>query len=638
MTIHRRLSRPLLLSLLLAAGCGGSDTTDAPDAPATAGSGGQALAGQSGAAGKGAAGVSGSQAGSSGGGHAGSPQAGSGGHAGTGQGGGGTGGQGGSAAGQGGQGGASGKGGAGAAGKSGAGQGGTGGVSAGGAGQGGTGGVSAGGAGQGGTGGVAAGGASVGGAGQGGTGGVAAGGASVGGAGGAGTGGAGMGGAGGGTVWGTFDRPFAADSLWNSYPKNPTLGDYQIPPTKMTNYFPVISGGKYSTAAFLASESDPPMTIHGKNGAATVNCPDVAGSCPLVIPHWPASVQPASGSDGHADIIDVQAGIIHSFWQLTYDAATGWHTSQYAWSPLAGSGWGDPAHFSQGARASGVCTIAGVMRISEADDGEERFHHALAMSLDGTAMLPGFVFPATLEDGTSATAYKGKIPMGSLLMLPPDFDTSKVKSPGLLKVIRTLQVYGARVVDTNSDTPFALYVENGSSFTVSTKPPGVWDGTVENQLFDIAHALRVLASSDGFIDGNGQPFTPDQNLNRMSMRGPWSSVTGGGAFDSWQQALVFPATMDPVTQTQTTNTWSHRTSWAPWTASQNFRFTVLATGGARLNLQFKDKSFKTILETGSLGDGESKTFVMPTDSGYPILIATSGVGPGSTVRGTLVAE
>ncbi|MDI1478820.1 hypothetical protein [Polyangium sp. y55x31] len=450
----------------------------------------------------------------------------------------------------------------------------------------------------------------------------------------------GAGGAGGeggaSSVWGTFERPFAADSLWNSHPKNPVLGDYQIPPTNNPAFYPSVAGGAYSTTIFRASESDPPMQVHGKGGAANPSCPDVGGSCAVVIPHWPASVEGASGSDGHADIVDEKAGIIHSFWQLKKDAAGAWTAAMYSWSPLAGSGWGDPAHYSQGARASGVCTAAGLIRVSEAEDGEELFHHALALSLDGTAMKAGFVFPATLEDGDSASAYKGQIPMGSLLMLPPDYDTSKVTSPGLLKVIKTLQVYGARVVDRNTDTPFVIYVENGSKFTVSTKPPGEWDTVVANQLFDIAHALRVMTSSDGFIDGDGKEFVPNTNLNRMSMRGPWNG--SGGAFDSWQQAFVFPSTDTVIKQEQTNATWDYRVSWAPWTAGKNYRLTVVATGGAKLNMQFKDGMYKTILETGTLGDGESKSFLMPTDNGYPILIATSGVGQASSVRGILVAE
>ena len=441
-----------------------------------------------------------------------------------------------------------------------------------------------------------------------------------------------------GIAWGSFEKVFAADSLWNSYPVNPVLGTYQIPPTQNPAYFPAVAGGAYSTAAFRASKTDPAVAVKGSGTNANPSCPDVGGSCSVVIPHWPATVKAATGTDGHADIIDVEAGKIHSFWQLKIDTAGVWHAAMYSWSPLGGSGFADPAHYSQGARASGVSTVAGLIRIHEANDGEPMFRHALAMSLDGSAEIPGFVFPATLEDNDSKTAYTGQIPMGSLLMLPKSYDTSKITSPGLLKVIKTLQVYGARLVDTNTDTPFAIYVENGSSFTVSTKPPGEWDTTVANQLFDISRALRVMTGNQGFIDGNGKAFTPNQNLNRLSMRGAWNTVANGGTFDSWRQALVFPKTTAVVTQTQTNGTGTRRVSWAPWTVGATFRFTVIATGGAKLNMQFKDGSYNTVLETGSLGNGESKTFVMPATNGYAVLIARSGIGEESSVRATLVAE
>ncbi|HEX8538973.1 MAG TPA: hypothetical protein VF664_16000, partial [Cystobacter sp.] len=133
-------------------------------------------------------------------------------------------------------------------------------------------------------------------------------------------------------------------------------------------------------------------------------------------------------------------------------------------------------------------------------------------------------------------------------------------------------------------------------------------------------------------------FTPNKNLNRLAMRGPWSAATNGGTFDSWRQALVFPKTTAVVRQTQTAGTGSRRVSWAPWTAGATYRFTVIATGGAKLNMQFKDGSFNTVLETGSLGNGESKSFVMPVTNGYPVLIATSGIGDESSVRATLVQE
>jgi len=42
--------------------------------------------------------------------------------------------------------------------------------------------------------------------------------------------------------FGTYLKPFAADSLWNSVPLNPAFGSYQIPKVS-TGWFPSNSGG-----------------------------------------------------------------------------------------------------------------------------------------------------------------------------------------------------------------------------------------------------------------------------------------------------------------------------------------------------------------------------------------------------------
>jgi hypothetical protein len=87
-----------------------------------------------------------------------------------------------------------------------------------------------------------------------------------------------------------------------------------------SNPFPTISSGAYSTGVFLASTTDQPMTVIGRTSTATVTTgvadPDASGSHVVTIPRWPTGVLPATGTDGHADIIDSVTGTIHSFWQL----------------------------------------------------------------------------------------------------------------------------------------------------------------------------------------------------------------------------------------------------------------------------------------------------------------------------------
>ena len=65
--------------------------------------------------------------------------------------------------------------------------------------------------------------------------------------------------------FGTYLKPFAADSLWNSFPLNPSFGSYQIPKVS-TGWFPSIKEGAYSLQCFLAEPTDPPMQVFGTDG------------------------------------------------------------------------------------------------------------------------------------------------------------------------------------------------------------------------------------------------------------------------------------------------------------------------------------------------------------------------------------
>lgn len=438
--------------------------------------------------------------------------------------------------------------------------------------------------------------------------------------------------------WGTALKPFAAQSLWNSRPVNPRLGSYVLP---QTLYFPTVDAGAYSTGVFVAQSWQGAMTIWGPDGSSGVWDPDTLSQRVVTIAHWPSDVLPASGLDGHAEIVDPTAGVIHSFYQLRQVNGR-WTASQYAWSPLGGTGWGDPAHPYQGARATGVPSLGGLIRKHEVDDGDSLYRHALAMSLDFSALSanPIYVFPATMADSDAAASNRGQIPEGALMMLPAGFDTSRIQNAQLRKVAETLKVYGARVVDRNSETRFAIYAEQGSSFNLM---PTGWDASVKDELIVIADALRMMAGSDGWVDGNGQAFTPTQKLNLMSMRGPWSVRTGSagntnGAFDSASQSLVFPATGTASTVHQTDKTWLGQTLWTQIKPNTSYRFSVSATGGATLKLEFRNGSYGVITQTAALGQGQSLVFTTPSDVGWPILVATSGTGQASSVSGQLVEQ
>lgn len=436
---------------------------------------------------------------------------------------------------------------------------------------------------------------------------------------------------------GSYLRPFADNALWNSRPVAPVLGTFAIP---TSSYFPSVAEGAYSTGVFKASTSDPAVVVQGPVGATGIWDPDSETyRTGVTIAHWPATVTPASGSDGHADIVDEAAGVIHSFFKLTQVNGV-WRAQMYAWSPLNGRGWGDPSHYYQGARATAVPASAGLIRKHEVNDGQPQYRHALAMSLTFNALAPSptYLFPATAADGNAATTNTGQIPEGTLLMLPSSFDANKITTPALKKIVATLKTYGGFVVDRNVGTPFAIYVENGSGFNLHQ---GGWNGTAANELQVIRAALRPVLSTSGWMDANGAYFSPSKNMNLMSMRGTWSPVVGTAsataAYDTWQQAVVLPASAGAVEYRNVGNRNVVPPTWAQPTAGASYKFTANATGGAKLRLDIIDATAaKVLYSTGYVANGASVTFAWPAARYRTAVYVSTVAGQGAVVSGRLV--
>lgn len=431
----------------------------------------------------------------------------------------------------------------------------------------------------------------------------------------------------------SFERPFAPESPWNSRPVAPVLGSATIP---TSTYYPSVDSGTWSSAAFKATADDAAMVVTGTS-ANGVWDPDAEIYRPsITIPHWPANTQPATGGDGHAEIVDTTTGIVHSFWGLK-QVNGAWVTNQYAWTPLAGRGMGDPAHVQQGARAAGVSTLGGLIRIGEVNDGDTMYRHALAMSLDFTGLSPNptYRFPATSADTSAAKTNSGQIPMGSLMMLPASFDAQALATPELRKVAETLKKYGAYVVDRNTGTPFVIYVEIGADFKLHKNG---WNTATANDLDAMRAAMRPLESAAWWVDGNGKTsgFVTDTALNLLSMRGAWWRTKGpvSGEFDTWRQALVFPATTTLIEQANATGRAMAGVSWSAPTAGDNYRLSLDATGGATFRITIADKATgATVYDSGYLSDGQTITFAWP--AGLSFKVTTWGRSGTANVESSL---
>lgn len=431
--------------------------------------------------------------------------------------------------------------------------------------------------------------------------------------------------------WGTSEAPFAADSPWNSRPIDPVLGDARIPPSR---YPPAILSNGWSTRVFVSRPGDPPVTVRGRAGSEGLWNPDTHGFGDVRVPRWPAGVEPAAESDGHADIVDPVAGVIHSFWQLRREKGE-WVAAQYAWSDLRGRGWGDPAHYFQGARATGVPSMAGIIRSHEVDDKAPLYRHALAVSLthNGLSPSPAYVFPATSADREAAAVNKGAIPQGTLLMLPASFDTASLSDARVRKIAETMKVYGAYVVDRNDGTPFVVYAEIGSGLDLHKR---IWNRHAVADLERIREALRPVVGAAGWLDGDGKRITPDKRLNLLSMRGPWKPMEGDqpGRFDSWAQAVSFPATDRRVVQKAELPPALTNVDWAVPRPGRNYCLRSEATGGARLRMVL-NAGRDAAIDSGELPNGRGFSFRWPAGQPDVAVYAISGKREPSTVRGIL---
>jgi hypothetical protein len=438
-------------------------------------------------------------------------------------------------------------------------------------------------------------------------------------------------------TWGSYEKLFSAQSPWNSRPVNPVLDPSITIPTDI--YEPAVAAGAYSAAVFRALPTDGPVTVYGPTATTHVSDPDSGTSRNVTVPRFPAGVIAATGADGHAEIVDAEAGVVHSFWKLKQTGGV-WRAALYSWSPLNGNGFGDPAHHYQGARATGVPSSAGIIRKQELTDGKPSYNHALAISLaasgltDGTS-APAYVYPATSTD-SSTSNNTGGIPEGSLLMLPANFDDKAIAHPELKRIVATLKSHGAYVVDRTTGTPFVIYVENGANFNLMPKGR---DNNVVTQLRLIRAGLRKVTSAERWVDGDGNVKADPEVGNILSMRGAWSLQAGPslGVFDTLQQAIVFPNTIKEITQANTNNTGLTKVHWALPAADTPMRFTSVAAGAASVRLQLK-VSGTIVYDSNFITDGQSTTFIWPSGSVGAILIARSGVGNASTVKGLLNAE
>jgi hypothetical protein len=437
---------------------------------------------------------------------------------------------------------------------------------------------------------------------------------------------------------GTFKHLFNSQSLWNARPIDPVLGKAAIPQKDNVAW---LEQDKYAAKLFRGRAADGPMTVQGRDASEGIWVADELRNRPVIVPHFPENVVPATGLDGHCEILDESTGLIHSFYQLGFDSAEKvWKAGKYTVSSVSGTGWGSPAR-PDGPRASGTPSTSGILRAHEIDSAV--VPHALAVAAHSNVLKSGPLYPATLQDLSGMDEYSGSFPMGTLFMLPADFDSEALSSPNARVIARTLKAYGARLTDTAFRT-FSFAGEIGGQWSQAVDRNNIWRSSWAQDLDRIRDHLRPVISTSGWLDSEGVPFAPLpwERMNLLSMRGPWMQQEGPEAsasgFETTSELFLFPETRSPATYNKTIHLRDSvsRDPWFQWTQGcwyvnpepgRQYRVKAVGFGQATGGFDVRRRDSGGILASISgLKIGDAAEITWP--SGAPITKVFIGTPPG----------
>jgi len=278
---------------------------------------------------------------------------------------------------------------------------------------------------------------------------------------------------------------FAPDSPWSA----PISADPELDEDSADMVAALIEDG--GGHALIREYGIPVYEVDASTPAVPVTCTESWGACPLeeAPVRIPDDAIPSPGTDGAMVVIDHAAGRVYDFWQAQRVSDAEWRATWGTYAPFGGDGSGQGG----GATGAGTNLLAGVVRLSEVEEGW--IDHALALVSDKSC-TEVYRYPATKTDG-QAPEYPC-VPQGARIQLDPSIDVEALPNitPGEIAVARALQTHGAYLRDSGG-TALGVVFEtppdgNDLYRDVAEFP---WD------YYDMPHIpwdrLRVLAEWDG---------------------------------------------------------------------------------------------------------------------------------------------
>ena len=215
----------------------------------------------------------------------------------------------------------------------------------------------------------------------------------------------------------------------------------------------------------------------------------------------PPGAKPDPMADGHMYVVDPSK---HSVLEMigVKRAANGDITAARAFDvDLYGTGMHMTDGKFPGIRAMDASGMGGLIRVWELK--AHRIPHAVTFMLPYSRLKHGPVWPSAREDYWGFRDYKGNVPIGTLIAIPPAVDVTKLGlTPSGLALAQALQDYGAYCDDSAGSQGIVISAE------------GATEGMAELQAmradFPKIHAyLRPVTNNTAATPGGGG--TPRQS-------------------------------------------------------------------------------------------------------------------------------
>ncbi len=278
--------------------------------------------------------------------------------------------------------------------------------------------------------------------------------------------------------------PFSAASPWNTPVGSGAVFSAEGSPITrdLLAGHALIHAGAWSMPIYLAGAADPWVPVHDEENARDF------------IARVPPAARPDPMADGHLFVVEPS----HLFVLEMYRArvAPDVITARRAFRvSLTGPGMFLHDGRFPGVRAMNASGMGGVLRAWEIRAGTIR--HALTFLLPYGRLKHGPVWPSAREDFWGARDYKGAVPIGTLIAIPPGVDIGHLGlSASGLALARALQDFGAYCDDSVGTDGIVISAEAASEGL-----PGLADMRRDFPL--IRRFLRAVLNNTAATPGGG---------------------------------------------------------------------------------------------------------------------------------------